>query len=758
MDQGVVRDTFRNYGLQPKFNDPRVRWWFGDGSKSLGILPPEEYFGTFDLVLVDLIIPICRMLRVGPNQEQLEDYMMKLLRPGGILIRQEDEAVHKATDFAKYTIDLDIKNMPHTCHQSFTMGSNLIDFMGQRYDHELKDLVLYEPHVDSLNHTSLWSNYRSNFEPPPRFCSDRVLPVKNILSEGVFVVLEIEDVALGSDDSILVRERILKTLQDLDFSNIVHHDLPFDNHASQVSNAVTSLYFFEEGYVTVRLYPAHNYCALDLQLWNVVTKRDQAVAALEVAVRNGDRAKDAQVSSFEITTGGMFSIRNMAEKSTAFVDSYTPLWCDIHKESYFEPEEYLPVENDKYDDVVRELAPLFPSPDPTVVVLCPDSSNPCHSLEVLLPMQSESSLHIVPIHACSDIKGGNQPKLMKCENDLLTKMQEDFPGEKKIGGIFIDPNSPKELGQIIHRIFANTTMNFETLSHDYAIIAPHVDTNKGDAQWPYQLMERFRIDFVEFNPVWHATTFFGSSTKSPVYLRVEILSVGNEEFYANLISAFRKISEKTSLLGEIRASEQGIISFNPNFRPSKSATAGDYDFQPSLKQWQSQQQVGKQIIAQYEVEAESIGCPKIKEYFDDEVVRKGNPNGFIGYDTGSLMYTAGNGCVIAFTSIRNDILLITFDGRKHVTLNVYTPIEDGKITADRIFHLLQLLVLKRLYRSQSKPIQFDQHPRGYGSIVNFKEDIAEKVNFGMTFDEVQQYIKNKNKNMEQLNLANTLKP
>ncbi|KAL7547601.1 hypothetical protein ACHAWF_010896, partial [Thalassiosira exigua] len=49
LDQKVTRDSFETFKTQPHFDDPRVQWWFGDGAKSLTLLP-REYFGTFDLV------------------------------------------------------------------------------------------------------------------------------------------------------------------------------------------------------------------------------------------------------------------------------------------------------------------------------------------------------------------------------------------------------------------------------------------------------------------------------------------------------------------------------------------------------------------------------------------------------------------------------------------------------------------------------------------------------------------------------------
>ena len=53
LDQTVVRKSFKHFQSQPHFDDDRVEWWFGDATKSL-LLLQEEYWQSFDLVLVDL--------------------------------------------------------------------------------------------------------------------------------------------------------------------------------------------------------------------------------------------------------------------------------------------------------------------------------------------------------------------------------------------------------------------------------------------------------------------------------------------------------------------------------------------------------------------------------------------------------------------------------------------------------------------------------------------------------------------------------
>lgn len=758
LDQAVVRDSFRNYGLQPKFDDPRVHWWFGDAQKSLGMLPPEQYFGTFDLVLIDLMTPICRFLRVGPKNEEIEDYMMKLLRPSGILIRQDDDVKHLAVDFAKYTVDLDITDMPHKCHQSFTMGSNFHDFTKKRYDHDLKDLVLYEPNVDSLNHTQLWSNYRAHLEPPLRFCSaigksDGHKSYQTERSEGTFVAMDIENVDLTSDAFSSVCQRITQALEVLGFTSIVHHSIPNNQGIKSSTYSMESFFFFLEGYVTIRIFPKHQYCSLDLQLWNNVRIQHEAVGKLVSAVGgNGEKDegnKKNELTSFQITTCGMYVTSNDTEKTISGGtnnDFHVPLWCDMHNKSYIHPHEWVSVHNDVCNEVLLELTSILMLPNPFIMVLCPDSQIPCTSLEAVLSLKHESPYHIFPIRACSDIVGGlKQSALMKCEEEVLKQIKEEIlRNGRKINGIIIDQGAPKELGQIIHRIFNDSATNYETLDLDYTIIAPIMNPKDyAVSQWRYHLLERFRIDFVEFNPVFHATIFFSSSV-SPQRLKFELLSVGNNEFYSDLITAFKKVSEKMSLSGEILESKQGIISYNPNHKPSKFARGVDYDMGPSLKQLHSQQQVGEQVIAQYQISPEnSTNCPEIKNVVDHALIQKSNGK-FIGSlqnDTASFIYNVGAGCVLRFNSLENDTILLTFDGRRLIVFNIYKIMSESPILeVEEIQNAIEELLVKKLV-TKYEIVQFDSQPRGYGSIVNFEEDIFQKVNFGMKYDEVQRYVK-----------------
>eukprot|EP00985_Skeletonema_marinoi_P027857 scaffold23458_cov83-Skeletonema_marinoi.AAC.1 len=86
LDQVVTRNSFEHFKTQPHFDDERVQWWFGDGAKSLTLLP-REYFGTFDLVLLDLSETVMSMTVT----EGLDVFgaMKLLLSPTGIMVKND---------------------------------------------------------------------------------------------------------------------------------------------------------------------------------------------------------------------------------------------------------------------------------------------------------------------------------------------------------------------------------------------------------------------------------------------------------------------------------------------------------------------------------------------------------------------------------------------------------------------------------------------------------------------------------------------
>jgi len=603
IDQTVLRHSFRHYGIQPKFEDERVHWWFGDAAKSLTLLPPEEYFGTFDMVLIDLVTEIFDGLRVGDHNERLVDYMAKLLKPEGILVRQEDYPQHNTVDFAKYTVDLNLFGMPHTCSQYFTMASNTVDFANhERVDHELEDLVIYEPNIGSNNHTMMWGEYRNNLNPPERICEENGNKSAQVLpSKGLLVAIEAEDLSMDLGDLASLQTAVTKALEDLEFSDIIRHDIVVDRPLFS-----SMLFMFEEGYLAIRSFPQHEYSSMDLQLWNDISKREIAISTLVGAI-GGDSSSES-TSTFLITTGGMLGTSNINTHSTPIVPS---IWCE--KEDDGTPEEEKSTNENTVptfsgiDVVMKEMASNFIGDgDNIVVVLCPNDSIRCRALDYM------DFGRVVTFRACPSITNGDESHLEKCEEKMRETITTATNNSEKIRAIVMDSEAPRELGQITTKLFVNDASSYQWLSHDYLVLAPSSTRTGFHSSWRYQMLERFRTDLVEFNPVYHATVTFRSKTSITSKWTVGLLSAGNVRFYGHLLDSLDVIrnsqqEDGTLLFNDVALVETktGAITHIPDYQPNKWATHSDYDLEPAKQQYSEQVPVGSQLLVQHEMVPDS---------------------------------------------------------------------------------------------------------------------------------------------------------
>lgn len=129
-------------GTSPYFDDPRVEWWFGDATKSLQSLS-KDYFGSFDLVLVDLLNSVVDTLLVT-EKLSLMDAIRLLVKEDGIISKPEDFPVRKFERFSRYIVESEYE-FPHVCRHQFTVGSDKIDFLtATQYDHQVPPPPLFE--------------------------------------------------------------------------------------------------------------------------------------------------------------------------------------------------------------------------------------------------------------------------------------------------------------------------------------------------------------------------------------------------------------------------------------------------------------------------------------------------------------------------------------------------------------------------------------------------------------------------------------
>ena len=111
LDQKVSRGAFKHFGTSPHFDNEKVQWWFGDASKSILMLP-EEYFGSFDMVVVDLSDTVLA-LTVSKKLDVVAALSM-LLKPGGVFCMNE-----LVCWFHGYYLCLVVCSTPYAATKSF---------------------------------------------------------------------------------------------------------------------------------------------------------------------------------------------------------------------------------------------------------------------------------------------------------------------------------------------------------------------------------------------------------------------------------------------------------------------------------------------------------------------------------------------------------------------------------------------------------------------------------------------------------------
>jgi spermidine synthase len=86
LDQTITRYSFKHFGTQPHFDNEKVQWWYGDAAKSL-LLLPADYFGSFDMVLVDLSETVMSFLVT--DKLDIMQALSLLIKPDGIMVKNE---------------------------------------------------------------------------------------------------------------------------------------------------------------------------------------------------------------------------------------------------------------------------------------------------------------------------------------------------------------------------------------------------------------------------------------------------------------------------------------------------------------------------------------------------------------------------------------------------------------------------------------------------------------------------------------------
>ncbi len=768
LDQKVTRYNFKHMGTQPHFDDDKVEWWYGDATKSLQMLP-KEYFGSFDLVLVDLSDTVMD-LSVTSNLDIFGAVAM-LLNENGVMVKNELYLEQFSRVF-HHTLQIHYYDVPVICSQSFILGSFNVDFLNRKpKDHGIiDDTIFMKLRSDTTNRFDIFHDYRRNVTREDALCMTQekahAAPVEQTASPGILMILEVEDTTVDLDST--------ETLKDILVNSIVKVGLGVIKTIAPASNKRMIGVVLKEGFILARTFPEHKYCAFDLHLWGSYEKQEIAKKALINAL--GSDQKSTSSSSYRIVAGGMFGVDTWVKDE----DNRGPRY--VHPCRHKQEQSRGPFTNhEAVNSITLDLLSLIHQKgNITVAILCGREKDSCDSLKSI--SKSPNVRAAIPIWTCTDIDDGfdRQVACEKTVQNILQTFVEDDGGE--LHSIIVDPAAPFAMGQILHKIFSDAEDGLDisdVLSDQFLLIAHSLDVRE---TWRRALLDRFRRDIISTDPTFRAEVLLNSTDSS---MELGVVSSGDSFFLNHFHHILQIIEEKIGVVAETRNIQGANFTFQPDFEPSLFFPPDVYDQSEPLKQWNSQHPIGFQTVSQLEMgrldQVVSVGeivgvfFPDEKNwypatvlsfhpedgsadvrYIDDSkterrVVRRRirrtasaisramtrksvepisleRLQDAIKFGLTSIAKYLGveETETHTFDNIAEGALFISFwssgsasilwDGRRHIDINLFTYTESVEAADEFLREFIEQIPL-------FSTVLRDDHPRGYGRVVNYARDI-----------------------------------
>ena len=695
IDQTVTRGSFMHFGTQPHFDDDRVEWWYGDATKTLLMLP-KDYFGSFDMVLVDLSETVMSM-SVTEHMDVFEALSL-LLKPDGIMVKNEFY-FPLMKDVFDYTIEFYLHDVPVICAQAMSVSSNQIDFIHR----DLKDHGVETVLLDSLQHNKdgfeLIHHYTRNVTGVQRervgfFESYREEPTEQTGSPGLLMIVEVEERTVRFKSKEELCEAILQALEHNDFEVSVTVINSFDE---------MGIFVLKEGFVIVRDWSEHNYCALDIHLWSNFNNHMNLRNILVKAV--GGETKFT--STFRIVAGGMFGIDTW---KSDYMNKGPVAFGGFPEYAHVTPSKEAIAVGDA-DIMVSEGLSLIRDHDAAVVVLCGSKDKACKSVDII--KESGNVGEILPLYSCQDLDDSTKYDLMEddikfqCEIETLRTLRKTVRLQSmKFRAIILDDNATISMAQIIFSIFSR--LQNELVPDELVVMAIKNDESES---WKRNFVEKFRSKIIIEEPVFRGEVLFNSTDSS---IEMNVMSSGDNKFLPKLLKTVSNIETRTGLVGEIRKVVGGTAYYQPDSIMTKYYHHKDYDQKPSLAQWKSQHQVGHQTVMQLEI-------PKTKDNsLSFEFLKKAVEQSYLDtmsysvHDGITTVSDTGDGCLFVGLWSKGSIVIL-WDGRAHVDINTYVDGNSDKIA-------------KFFYEELTSRIEYlemtmkDPFPRGFGRVINFNDD------------------------------------
>jgi len=698
LDQQVTRSAFKHFASRPHYDNPKVQWWYGDASKSLLMLP-EDYFGSFDLVVVDLSDTVFS-LSVSAELDVIEAISL-LLRPGGIF-EMNELFMKKVSNVFEHAIHYQFSDVPKICDQAAIFASNDVDFLNQELtEHKLvegapllveKDSMLTKHQFDRVH------DYRHNPNPAFKKLCKKVKDADDQAQDdekpqttapGIMMIVEAENLAADLSSPSAVQSSIIDAIEGLGLTVV-----------SEKSSSLESSLFvimMKEGYVVVRLWSEDKYCALDLHLWSSFDSHEGLKKAIVVGALGGD-LMNKSTSSYRIVAGGMFGLSDWKEESKKHGPQLDNL-CTEENEPARDQASPMEVQMQALELSVDVLQ----GTGKTAIVLCAAESTQCSTLGVV--KVGAKFDRVIPIYEAEKGKRNTVDNYIEKATVLL---DTELPGETDfVDAVFLD-ESASELSTYAFRMIMDD--GHLDLENFFAFAT----TDKKTEIWRRQYLDLVRAE-IEMDPVFRALVLLNTTSSS---LEASITASGDPLFMEHLSEVVSASQEKSAavtletrnIIGGLWRGDKQHMCEDDEF--SQVIVEDDYNHDDARSQWASQTPLATQTLLQFSNFVD--GAPTLLK--KDDLVKA--CAGAFATQKGSQMKVyddfGGDGAICA-GAWETGTAVVSWDGKYGVDLNIFSTLDLEELQGFEKGIMTSLSSLSGWLR--------DIQPRGYGRVVSFKESM-----------------------------------
>jgi len=742
LDQKVVRESLRYLHTQPHFDDPRVQWWFGDASKSLALLP-REWFGTFDLVMVDLS-ETAMSLSVNDDLD-IFGALALLMKPEGVFVKNElyFSQMSELFDHSAYVY---MRNYPMLCDQDWAMGSNHVDFLhpkisGGLVDTENIPTFVYHPLDDEDEHYKLIKDYSHNDARKQGKCDlyDKEVaeakegaptkkdPVKPDRSTGVLLVVEAE----GVTEFTPLEQKINDILTAEGLTPLAPPEI---NNASGSEASSAIFIALEEGYVTAHYYPDNSYVGIEVVLWSKIAMHDDVRKALLTALDVDDN-----YSSYRVIHGGMLGAKNWKED----VNDVGPVNknlrnCDPEKKAAEPQIGEGPIPSDTFDAAVAASLAMLPKKfDKVLAVLCgKKGKDSCKAAETL--SKNEKVEKVVAIWSCED--GGDEIEkdgegtishVYSCQPKDVKRIAKNLEG---FSAIVVDPEASPAF--VRSQMSEYCVPNKHPSLRDGVTFMTSLNTSE-EKKFFDTCIKRLTLKQVRSSRITiDKTSQFG------------LIGTKNKGFVRKVVDIQEAIEKNTGVRTIVDKMRGGPVQWQNGYDP-EHFDHSSYDERDALRQYTNQIPLASQSLYHFEVgegdDVKTMTATLVKDTLDFVISNNSKFGGgnFAGAKLVDFCDQIGDGCVIA-AIVPDGHLIVTWDGASRITLNILTHGEQYEILPAEAMDIFPNALPPEVEVPTSiltehkndfvdafvskMPASIvvagrEQMPRGANRVVNFKRDI-----------------------------------